>query len=42
MKNALFMLKNIVPTEILWEKNIVPVEKRSRTSRLLGQPNEAN
>ena len=35
-------LKNTVLVELLWEKNTIPTEKTSRTSRFLGKPNGAN
>jgi len=34
-------LKNTVLAEMLWEKNTVSAEKRSRTSRIWDKPNEA-
>jgi len=34
-------LKNTGLAEMLREKNTVPAEKRSRTSRILGKPNGA-
>ena len=32
-------LENTVLAEMLWKKNNVPIEKRSRTSRIWGKPN---
>ena len=35
------LAENTILAELLWKKNIIPAQKRSRTSRLLGKPNGA-
>ena len=39
-ETSLKLVKNTVLTKLLWEKNVVPAEKRSRTSRILSTGNK--